>query len=268
MTGRDHERGLALVVVLWVIAALSLIAGAMLAVSMTSAKIENNSWTQLEIRTAADTAIERAILSLFDPGNPTPVDGREREISAGGVSVTLSVQDQSGLIDVNYAGPGLLRTVFKANGVDTEAANRMVDRILDWRSPPGTQHLNGVSDTDYRSAAYRPRNAPFQSLDELTLVMGMTPEIYGRVVSALTVYSHRSDFDLRVAPRQVLLVIPGMDEARADLTLAARTAAFARPGHAFAIVAKAQRNQIWFSRRVVVLLTGDPAQPYKILDWR
>ena len=39
MTGRRHERGLALVMVLWVIAALSLIAGAMLAASMTSTVI-------------------------------------------------------------------------------------------------------------------------------------------------------------------------------------------------------------------------------------
>ena len=269
MTGRHHERGIALIVVLWVIAALALIAGAMLAATMTSAKIEHNSWTQLEVRTAADTAVQGAILSLFDPANSKPLDGREQSYAAGDVSISLSMQDQSGLVDVNYAGPGVLRTVFKTNGVDAEAAQALADRILDWRSPAGTQHLNGVNRTDYRSAgyAYRPRNAPFQSLDELRLVMGMTPEIYSRIAPALTVYSYRSDFDLRVAPRQVLLVIPGMDQARADATIAARTAELTKPGRAFAIVATAQKGETRFSRRAIVLLTGDESHPYKILDW-
>lgn len=270
MNGRRHERGLALVVVLWVIAALALIAGAMLSASMTSARIDHNSWTQLEVRTEADSAVQEAILSLFDPGHPTRLDGRERQLSSHGVSIALSIQDQGGLIDINRAGPGLLRMLFRANGVEADTADKLVDRIIDWRSPPGTRHLNGASSADYGDSepSSRPRNAPFQSLDELRLVLGMTPEIYERVAPALTVDSLRSDFDLRVAPREVLRIIPGMNPARIESAMTARVATFARPGSAYSIVAKAQANQIRFSRRAVVLITGDPAQPYRIVDWQ
>jgi general secretion pathway protein K len=266
MTMRRNEHGLALVVVLWVVAALSLIAGAMLAASMTSAKIERNSWTQLEVRTAADTAVQRAILSLFDRSNPPALDGREQRSELGDVSVTLSIQDQWGLIGVNYAGPGLLRSLFRANGVEPETADRLVDRIVEWRSPPGT--LTGAGDVSDRNArdGYRPRNALFQSLDELTLVAGMTPEIYRQLAPALTVYSHRGDFDMRVAPREVLRVIPGMDQA--STAPAPRIVVVARTGDSFAITAKAQKDRIWFSRRAVVQLTRNPAQPYRVLDWR
>lgn len=266
MTARRRERGLALIVVLWVVAALSLIAAAMLAASMTSAKIDRNSWAQLEVRTAADTAIQRAILSLFDADHPVPLDGREQRTTDGDISIVFSIQSQRGLIDVNQAGTGLLKTLFRANGVEAETADKLADRIADWRAPAGTQHLNGVSDADY--AEYRPRHAPFQSLDELRLVMGMTPEIYGKVAPTLTIYSHHADFDLRVAPREVLRVVPGMDQDGATNALVARTAVIARPGSAFAIVATAQRGQVRFSRRAVVLLTGDPARPYQVLDWR
>lgn len=264
MTMGRHERGLALVVVLWTIAALSLIAGAMLATAMTSAKIERNSWTQLTVRTAADSAIQGAILSLFDTANPPPLDGRERQALTDGVAVTLTIQDQRGLIDLNLAGPKQLGRLLQLSGADGATANGIAARIVDWRSPAGTESL----DENDGGTGYRPRHAPFQSLDELQLVAGITPEIYARLARALTVYSHRPDFDMRAAPSEVLRTIPGMDQAAVNRTIATRSTLLVRPGVAFAIIAKARKNEIRFTRNAVVQLTGDPARPYRILDWR
>ncbi len=84
--------------------------------------------------------------------------------------------------------------------------------MIDWRTPKNTRSLNGATADDYRNAGYAwlPRGGPFQSVDELALVMGMTPQIFARVAPALTVYSHQRDFDLRVAPKEALLAVPGM----------------------------------------------------------
>ena len=266
MTGRPSEHGLALVVVLWGVAALALIASAMLAASMSTARIDHNAWAQVKARTAADAGVQSTILSLFNPGpdGRPSLDGKEQKVTFEGAAITVAIQDQTGLIDLNYAGRNELRDYFKAMGAAD--ADALADHVVDWRSPKGTTSLNGTTSNDYDG--YKPRNAPFQSVDELSLVMGMTPELFARAAPGLTVYSQSADFDTRTAPKEVLALIPGMNETRAGQTVALRTPATARPGHAYGIVATAEQHHMRITRRAVVELTADPARPYWILDWR
>jgi general secretion pathway protein K len=270
MSRRRRERGLALVVVLWGVAALSLIAAAMLATSLSTAHVGRNAWNQVKVQTAADAGVHSAILSLFNPGpaGRPPLDGKAQTLRFDGAAVTVSIQDESGRIDLNAASRDLLRDYFKAAGADDP--DTLADRVVDWRSPKEARSLNSATAGDYErsGSADRPRGAPFQSVDELNLVLGMTPQLYQRLAPGLTVYSHGLNFDMRTAPREVLAVIPGMNAAAADNTIAARPATVALPGHAFAIVSTAARNQVRFTRRAVVLLTADPRRPYWILDWK
>ena len=78
------------------------------------------------------------------------------------------------------------------------------------------RRVNGAKDQAYRLAgtSYRPRNGPFQSVDELLLVMDMTPALFTRIAPALTVYSGRQFIDPQVAPREALLALRNMDPAR------------------------------------------------------
>ncbi|MEJ1968519.1 MAG: hypothetical protein WDN03_07810 [Rhizomicrobium sp.] len=273
MTERRNEHGLALVVVLWGIAAMSLIAAAMLSAALTSAHIGRNAWRQLEVQTAADAGIQSAILTLFDPRpeGQAVLDGRQQNPTViAGITVTAAILDEAGSIDVNAAGRNLLHDFFVAEGVAPDAADTLADRMVDWRSGKQTQSLNGATAGDYEQAgyAYRPRGGPFQSVDEASLVMGMTPALFRRVAPALTVYSHSTSFDTRFAPREVLAAIGGMDPQKADQIVASRLPAAALLGHAFRITVTAERGQTRFSRRAVVLLTGVPGKPYRILDWR
>jgi general secretion pathway protein K len=288
MNGRRQERGIALASVLWTVAALSLIAAAMLSSSMNAARISRNAWAQLQTQNAADTAIQRAALNLFDPraDHRFPMDGTPHDEDVDGITVSVAIQSEDGRIDLNYAHRPLLHDLFKSAGADSALADALADRIVDWRSPKATRSLNGAAAGDYDKAgsAVRPRGGPFQSVDELGLVMGMTPEIFARVAPALTVYSHSPNFDMRVAPKPALLTIPGMteDEANRDVALrdgvptisptnvviAAIQPAAAQEGHAYAIGAQARRGAIRFSRQAVVLLTGDPVHPLYFVDWK
>jgi general secretion pathway protein K len=268
MTGRRSERGLALVVALWGVAALALIAAAMLMSAVTTARIDRNAWEQLRVQTAADTGVQSAILSLFDPTQPQPLDGREHSLSFAGIAVTVSVQDESGRIDLNYATRALLRDFFNAIGAND--ADSIADRVIDWRTRKETRSLNGATAEDYRSAGYtwHPRGGPFQSVDELGLVLGITPDLLRRAAPGLTVYSHIPGFDTRFATRDVLRTIPGTGEHEADELVAARGPTAAAAGHAYSIVATAARARMRFSRRAVVLISADPAHPYWSLDWK
>ncbi len=267
MSGKRTERGLALVVVLWGIAALSLIAGAMLYTATNAARLGHNAWSQLQVQTAADSGVQAAILSLFDQSATRPrLDGSARDIAFADIAVRIAIQDETGRIDLNAASRDQLRRYFAVTGAGDPDA--LADRVIDWRSPKGTASLNGASADDYGKAGVQPRRAPLQSVDELDLVPGMTPELFARLAPGLTVYSHSADFNVSTAPQAVLETIPGIDAQRAAATIAHRPAAAAHPGHAFAVVATASRARMQFTRRAVILLTGDPARPYWILDWR
>lgn len=271
MIGARDQRGIAIASVLWTVAALSLIALAMLLSSMNEARTSRAAWAQLQVQTAADNAVQRALLSLFNPRPDLrpPVDGTEREMSIGNVTARVSIQDQTGLIDVNYAGRGTLSNLFKSAGSEPAEADALADRVVAWRTSKAIGSLTAASASDYRDAGsgYSPRGGPFQSVDEVAFVMGMTPPLFAKISPALTVYSHQASFDLRLAPEAALLAIPGMTEANVAQAEAGRSAPSTIAGHAFSIVAKVSSGRIQFKRRAVVQISGDPAHMYWFLSW-
>ncbi|MGH9806378.1 MAG: general secretion pathway protein GspK, partial [Terriglobia bacterium] len=205
-----------------------------------------------------------------------PFDGAVRNAVVDGADIGVAIQDENGRIDLNYASRNTLHDLFRAAGAEPALADALADRVIDWRSPKTTRSLDGATAQDYADAGYgwRPRGAPFQSVDELGLVMGMTPALLATVVPALTVYSHSFYFDMRVAPKLALLTIPGMSETEASREIDARDAAAdassmpAQEGHAYTITAQARLGQTLFTRRTTVLVTGDARHPVLFVDWR
>lgn len=146
----------------------------------------------------------------------------------------------------------------------------------------GLQRFNGATADDYRNAGlpYRPRGAPFQSIDELRLVIGMPGGIYDQLRSAVTVYSQYNAVDPNLAPRLVLRAIPGESDADVEDTLARRSGgpasgtgdaspgkiALSVPlaGRAFGIsVAAGEEERA--GRVEIIRLTADPTRPYLVL---
>ena len=56
---------------------------------------------------------------------------------------------------------------------------RIVDAIQDWRDPDEMQRPNGAEEADYRMAGLKqkPANAPFETVSEVSRVLGVTPAI-------------------------------------------------------------------------------------------
>ena len=146
---------------------------------------------------------------------------------------------------------------------------------MDWRTATPLKHLNGAKEQDYRASgsAIRPRNGPFQSVDELLEVMDMTPALFRRIEPALTVYSGHQFIDPQLAPREALLALPNMTPDAVEAALAARTGPLlaADPaslrGRAFTIRAEVEEASSTIAYEAAVRLTGDPAEPYWVLSW-
>jgi len=81
--------------------------------------------------------------------------------------------DESCRLDLNTANYETLR---RLPGMTDEIAGA----IVDWRDEDETVSENGSESQAYAAAGYRAKNAPFETVEELRLVTGMTPELlYG-----------------------------------------------------------------------------------------
>jgi general secretion pathway protein K len=275
---RDR-RGWALISVLCVVSMLSLLAEAGQSFTDISYRIERRADERARADALLNAGVVRAVLAIADPDRTArwPVDGTPENFRFDGATLRVRVQDQFGCIDLNAADGSVLRALLVSAGKLTmERADTLADRIRAWRAPAnGLAFLHGGSDDDYVAAGlnYRPRHGPFQSVAELKLVLGMTPQIYARIAPALTVYSKSPMIDPNVAPRAALLAYFGNDAEKADNLLGDRAVTVDTPalpaptGHAYAITVETEIGGRSFTRNAVVVLTGDADRPYFVLAW-
>lgn len=222
------ERGIALVVVLWTIALLAIIAGTFLQTMRTEVRMAHNLLATAQARLLAEAGINRAVLELYrpDPARRPRGDGSGAAFDSADGHVRISIQDESARVDLNKAPHELLTGLLAELGVDAAPRAELADRILDWRDADSLRRLHGAEDADYRAAdlGYGAKDAPFDALEELLLLPGMTPRLYDRLAPWLTVHSAQSGIDPALAPPAVVRALPGMTAERADAYLATRDA--------------------------------------------
>ena len=193
-----------LVYIFWSLGLLATLAFSVVSAGMASYRVAASGVDSVQAEAAAEVAINRAVLGLLDqrPQQRWRVDGVPRHITVGAFKARVTIQDELGRIDLNHADGPLLTRLFVSVGLEHQAASALADKIQDWREGGLSKRLNGAKEHEYAAAGltYRPRNGPFQSVDELNLVMGMTPDLFRRVASALTVYSARPVIDPQFAP--------------------------------------------------------------------
>ena len=288
---RPAQRGWALVSVLWIVSILAMLAAATQALTLTSTKTEHRAQDGARADADLDAAVVRAAAGIADPdlSQRWRVDGVAQSFVFDGTTLRVSVQDELGRIDLNTCDGSLLSQLLLAAGMPLGDAQALSDKILDWRSPSNLHRLHGATDADYAARAYpwRQRHGPFQSVDELRLVMGMNDTLFARIRPALTVYSHRPMFDPTTAPREALLALYPGDVQQVDAILSTRAAhselasagapsypvgivnpSVSLAGRAFSISAELARKGRRFRREAVIEMTGDSRTPYFVLAWR
>jgi len=291
-TIRSREEGIALVLVIWVVTLLMAIAGAFLYAMRTDARAARNAALIARGEALAQAAVSRAVIELFKPQEGPEVWRREGEVrhwvfDRARVSIRLS--NESAKIDVNTANNELLKGLFRYAGMGEDDAAKLLDAVLDWRDTDSLRRPLGAEESEYAQAGYkgRPANYPFQSTEELQLVLGMTAEAYQRIAPMITVYSRQSGVNPHLARRPVLLAIPGVAAEAVDFFLGERNAAIsegrmapiftaAGPYASYAQTAAASiRVDVVFdegvivSRDAVAMLSPQfPRRPYTLLAWR
>lgn len=231
-TTRRRQRGIALVLVLWMTTLLTVIAASFVFSMRTDTLLAQNLVVSAHAQAAADAGVQRALYELFKPGSDLQRwkgDGQAHQWEFDGAKVSVVAQDVSGKIDLNSASDALLKGLLKSAGLDDERSSALLDAILDWRDADDLRRLNGAEASEYQASGlkYKPANAPFETVDELQRVLGMTPQLFVKLSGALTVDSRQGGINAAVATKNVLLAIPGVDEGTVDAYLAQRQEALA-----------------------------------------
>ena len=270
--------------VLWGLGLLTAISLSLLWNGNMAYSLAHNGLEVASINATVEVGVNRAVAALLDPRPERRwrTDGAMQSFEFGGTSIKVSIQDELGKIDLNQAEAPLIASLLQSAGLDFNAASSLADKIVDWRTATPLKHLNGAKEQDYRAlgSAYRPRNGPFQSVDELLLVMDMTPALFRQIEPALTVYSGRQFIDPQVAPREALGALPNMTPDNIESALAARAnqqmsiagqagdALASLRGRAFTIRTEFEKSNRRIVNEATVRLTENPNQPYWLLSWR
>ncbi len=288
-----RHRGVVLIGVLWVIALLSIVAVGISVSMRNEIRLAGNLIAAAQARHAAEAGVQLALVGLLNAseGRGVPTGDGVMEFSVGAAEVRVSVASESGKIDLNAAPEGLLDALLRVVGVAPEMRSQIVAAIADWRDADSSARPAGAEDEDYAAAGrpYGAKDGPFESVDELRLVRGITPALYEAIQPALTVHSRRGRVNPEAASSLVLLALLDGNDAEVEEYMALRALhlrnrqpappfpvtaqPYAVPGgggltvsvHAHARIGTEGTARV---HAVVDLRNRDKDHPLKIRDWR
>ncbi|MBI5409236.1 MAG: general secretion pathway protein GspK [Nitrospirae bacterium] len=233
----DQSGGVALILVVWVIVVLIAIVGEFSYSMRTEINITRNfkedeqayqlalaglEAAKAEILTAKDLTKMYADADgviIFDrEAEEAPV--READLGAGRYKYIIT--DEEGKLSLNTATLAQLKYIFKDSGVEGEDLDIIADSLFDWRDDNDLHLLNGAEEDYYQSleVPYSAKDGPFDSVEELLLVKGVTPEFfygskggdeekaYGGVSKYFTA-AGSGVINLNTAPKVVLEAVTG-----------------------------------------------------------
>jgi len=284
------QRGIALILVLWLTIMLTVIASGFAFSMRSEALSARNAMSLARARAAANGAIERMAFERSRPRYPSAwaSDGQPRKWVDDDVQIVATAVDESAKLDLNAAPETLLKGLLEhVAGTDPQVTASIVAAILDWRDPDDIKRPNGAEEADYRLAGLKqkPANAPFETVSELARVMGVTPAVYARIADSLTVHSRQPGINALTASRDVLLALPNAtpetvdaySQQRADARAAKLPVPPYPPASGFAagavpvwrIRAQATTSDgVTFDREAVVRPSGDVRRPLLTLSWQ
>ncbi len=212
------ERGIALIMVLWAIALLTVIAASYAFETRTEALLSANLVDKAKAEAAAEAGMRRAIADLLQKNDSVFKDHPgEKSLRFADAELRIAVVSEHGRIDLNAAPDALIRQVASRaleslSLIEGVTADSVADAILDWRDADRTRRPAGAEDPDYRVAGkpYGAADQAFISVSELSLVQGITIDVYRELSRYFTVHTRASRVDPQAASKAVLLAIPGL----------------------------------------------------------
>ncbi|KRR27855.1 hypothetical protein CQ14_08415 [Bradyrhizobium lablabi] len=248
---KASQSGFALVAVIWTLGLITLLGMAVIVGARYRTKTSSNYASVAAAEMAAESAVNLVIAAALAPTPEQAVNFPLRCRLPGGERATITVEEETGKIDLNTASPAALTRFFTALTGDQSRGSRIVSQIIEFRKPKA-QSTPGA----------RPNEARFTTVMQLDQIDGMSPLLFRAALRHVTVRSGRPEPDmeaaspatlrlLNVEPKQVAgkrgLPTGGSITIRADISASDGTR---------------------FIREALVSLEGGNGRPFVIREWR
>ncbi len=214
---------------------------------------------------AADGAVQQALFHLAASGAPHWPAPARRTVHVGRAVVDVEVEALSGKVNPNIARLPLLRAMLALCGAPPAQAGDLALATMSWRGVSSAEDADETAVYQAAGLGYVPLGLPMQSLDEISLVRGMTPQLANCLIPHMSLFA-LADPD-----------VTSDDKLVAQAVAAAIEAGYVRRGaespgqedsSAVRITAASRLGAARFVRRVSA--RSDPGatpQPFHILLW-
>jgi len=208
---RVSQRGVALIAVLWLVAAMGLIITGVVQAVRSEAQTTGLQRQALVANGLADAAILLALQSLHAQQKEPSKAIQIIPVQFGGRASDVSVQPLNGLIDINNATVVLLSDLYRiAGGMNPDTAQTLAQTTVEFRQTKSTKG----------------RAQGFDAIEDLLGVSGMTYDLYAKINRLITadLKTGSGRVNPMAAPAGVLQVLTGGDGSRAAILAAKRDA--------------------------------------------
>lgn len=205
----SSHRGMALIAVLWLVAAMSLILSGV--VRSVRSEAQTAGWQRQSVQASAkaDAAILLALQALHAEQKELPSSLKTVPVEFDGASFQVQVSTLNGLIDLNTAPAALLADLYTfAAGMNAQAAQALAQATLETRQLKNAKSIE----------------QGFEAVADLMRVPNMTYDLYAKVADLVTtdIKGGSGRINPLVAPFNVLLVLTGGNAARATQFMSQR----------------------------------------------
>lgn len=272
------KRGIALLIVVAFLGALSVTAGMSALSARVSTAGTRAELDQLRLSAAIDAAVNRAAsgLAAADEASRWAADGRDFRFEIDGIEVTVWPVAEKGRFDLNLGNAETLVRLLQDLDVSRRDAEAIAGAMVDWRDADDDRSQPGAEALDYRRDGLPPPgNRDFLAREEFRSVLGVTAEIYDAAAPYLTVHGGAEVAPVFAPP--VLLAALDMSagdrgrilrdrRARAAVSALAEGTEFDRdPGARYAIFVEARTPGGAEMRREVVIAAPAEGAPFLLL---
>jgi len=193
------QSGVALAVVVWFIAGMSLLVAGIVSTASVDARMAQLHVSRAKVSAAGDGAIHLFLADLVTGKIPaaTLQSLTAVEYRLGELVVSVKLVPAVGLIDLNMATHDDLSALFLiAGGVDQAQAKYLADNVVNWRRPATARSLT------------KSTRARFAEIEDLLRVEGVTRSVLDGVRDCVTAGgSSTGSTDVSLAPPEVLAVL-------------------------------------------------------------
>lgn len=161
-----RERGMALILVLWLLAVLSLVVTGAVATHRTESRQSHAELQRSKALMAAEGGLSLAIQELLRAPERFIANGQIHPATLDGVALALSVRSEHGKLDLNFGNLDYFPSFFRAMGASLTEANTLVSQMH----------------------ARRDQGKTLQHLEDLLVVTSMDSTLYQRISPYVTLW--------------------------------------------------------------------------------